>query len=91
MKFVINSKPCMTEDGKIIATARLGKHIEISRSYELLRAKFADAKCSEKLGIIKINYMGKTVMVFRNGKISIRKAEDENDAIETIKKVTEVL
>jgi len=91
MKLVIHSKPCVTEKGKVMATARLDKRIDIEEAYELLKKEFKEVKSSLKLGIIKINLPDKTVIVFNSGKISIRRAENENDAIQIVQKIAKVL
>ena len=52
---------------------------------------YTDVRCSPKLGVARINLDDKTVMIFQDGRINVRKAKDRNDAIQTIRLVSRTL
>lgn len=91
MKLIIHTKPCITEKDRIIASAILDMKLDFDRICDLLKTEFRNVICSPKLGLVKINWEGKTILIFKSGKISIRKAENEDDAIRTLEKVSKVL
>jgi len=91
MKLTIHTKPCITEKDRIIASAALDMKPGFDKMCTLLKAEFQNITCSQKLGLVKINWNKKTIIIFKSGKISIRKAEDEDDAIKAIHKVSKAL
>jgi TATA-box binding protein (TBP) (component of TFIID and TFIIIB) len=76
---------------KIMANAELEVKADFKKTYEALKARFKDVTCSMKLGVIKIKWKGKTIMVFRTGKISIREADSEDDAVRTFHTVSKAI
>lgn len=49
---------------------------------------FSQVKCSEKLGIAKVNLDGKTIVVSKAGRINVRRAENEEDALKATQLVS---
>lgn len=97
-------RPCTTERGKVTATARLGLALEEGPELRygfidpvlmcpLLEryGAFEDVKCSPRLGIARIVYDGKSIMLFQNGKIKVRKARDKKDAMANIELMSKIL
>ena len=86
-------RPCVTEVGKVMAEANLSFR-KISKygffdpyvMCEILNycQIFESIRCSPSLGFAKISYQGKTILLFQNGKINVRKAKDQEDALDTI-------
>lgn len=89
-------RPCTTEAGKISAETHLshsseesgGSTLEFFDSarlcWTLNNSKiFNRVKCSEKLGIAKMEINGKTIVISKGGRINVRKAENEEDALRT--------
>ncbi len=89
-------RPCITEAGKISAETHLAPSSEESANstlafYDSARLCWAlnssqifdRVKCSEKLGIAKLDVNGKTIVVSKNGRINVRRAENEQDALKT--------
>ncbi len=91
MKLTIYTKPCITEKDRIMANTTLDINLDFERMCDMLKTEFKDVVCSQKLGIVKINWKGKTILIFKSGKVSIRKAESEDDAIKTLETVSKTL
>jgi len=94
-------RPCVTEAGKISAethlTPRGRKPVDsTSEFFDSARLCWAvggsqvfnRVKCSEKLGIAKLEINGKTIVVSKSGRINIRRADDEEDALRATRLVT---
>jgi len=94
-------RPCVTEAGKISAETHLaprGREPVDSTSEFFDSARlcwavngsqvFNRVKCSEKLGIAKLEINGKTIVVSRSGRINVRRADDEEDALRATRLVT---
>lgn len=94
-------RPCMTEAGKISAETHLAPRSEKSADstsafFDSARLCWAlnssqifnRAKCSEKLGIAKLDFNGKTIVISKGGRINVRRAEDEQDALRTTRLVS---
>lgn len=97
--------PCVSEAGRVMAEARLTKGPEgevknlkygffdpYMMCYTLKNCGFfTDVKCSTKLGVAKIEYDGKTIIINHKGKIDVRRARDKEDALTTIRFVGRTL
>ena len=53
--------------------------------------KFEEVKCSPKLGIARINYDKKEILLSPNGRVVIKLAKDEEDALQTADLISKVL
>ncbi len=98
---IIYLRPCITEAGKISAETHLAPANKESAdstpaffdSAKLCWAlnssqTFNRVKCSEKLGIAKVDVNGKTIVISKGGRINVRRAEDEQDALRTTRLVS---
>jgi len=97
-------RPCVTDAGKVSAETRLvsrgrtssellSDFFDSARLCWLLSISriFSKVKCSEKLGIAKMEFEGKTIVVSKGGRINIRTAEDKEDALRTVWLVSKAL
>jgi len=98
---IVYLRPCVTEAGKISAETHLaprGRRPVDSTSEFFDSARlcwalngsqvFNRVKCSEKLGIAKLEINGKTIVVSKSGRINVRRADDEEDALRATRLVT---
>ncbi|MCS4542058.1 MAG: hypothetical protein HY929_07045 [Euryarchaeota archaeon] len=97
--------PCISEGGKIMAEAivRLPEYkFDTRYKYRFFDPSvlctflednplFDSVRCSQRLGMAKIDYDEKTIILFQNGKINVRRARDKEDAQETIRLVSKVI
>jgi len=95
-------RPCVTDAGKVSAETHLAENENGSESPGLLDSLglcwllnlsevFTHVKCSENLGIAKMDFNGKTVVVSKGGRINVRTAEDRQDALETTRIVVRTI
>jgi len=91
---IVYLRPCVTEAGKVSAETHLaprgrGPVDSTSEFFDSARLCWAlngsqvfnRVKCSEKLGIAKVELNSKTVVVSKSGRINVRRADDEEDAL----------
>lgn len=94
--------PCTTERGKIMVDTRFSsgelgqveKFFDFSSLCSILDAykdRFQETKCSPSLGIARVEWKGKAISIFRNGRVKIRRVVDEEDAKRTVKFLASVL
>jgi len=97
-------RPCAEDSSKVTAETRLQRRFPVPpplrlevfdpstwdwmlRSLEL----FQTARCSEDLGVARIEASGMTIMVFRDGRVNVRAAPDEKQAMGMIRLVSRTL
>jgi len=86
-------KPCTSSRKRLLAEVRLRRGFSPRDLCMILeKARIGGTvKCSEDLGVARIEWKGKTVMVFASGEVSIRRAENKKDAIETANFIKDIL
>ena len=87
-------QPCAAEIGKVMLESDLakllkpvsGQIIDFNVLCDLLniyKIRFSEFRCSLALGVSKIKWRGKTISIFEKGKMKIREALNEKDALKT--------
>ena len=78
-------KPCETDKEKVTAEIQLKipKPWNSDELCSVLRNNFLDVKCSEKLGIVRVSYLGKVLIFTTEGRVTVRKAENREDVLKT--------
>lgn len=77
-------KPCVTERGKKLARVRMKVTPDLKSLKENLEGEAEEIGLSPDLGLLKFTFQGKKILMFRTGKVVIRKAEDRKDVMETV-------
>jgi len=96
--------PCISEPGKITAEARLTTSLEGTMDLKYgfydpiqlcimlnMTGFFKNVRCSPNLGVGRVTVDNKTVLIYKDGRINVRKAKDKEDAIQTIRLVSRSL
>jgi len=96
--------PCISEAGKVTAEARLtsGPEGAVDLKYGFydpiqlcmmlnMAGFFQDVRCSTSLGIGRVTVDDKTVLIYKDGRINVRRAKDREDAVKTIRLVSRSL
>lgn len=96
--------PCISEAGKVTAEARLtsGPEGAVDLKYGFydpiqlcmtlnMAGFFEDVRCSPNLGIGRVTVDNKTVLIYKDGRINVRRAKDREDAVQTIRLVSRSL
>jgi len=92
MKLKVYDSPCVVDGSKVLLSANIGKKIDLKKMEEHLKeSEIKELKISRLLGVLKGKHGEKSVMIFNSGKIQVRKANDEKDAMKTIDVISEAL
>ncbi len=88
--------PCITDADLVMAEVYLAPH-EVDYGYldpvfcDMLPLYFERVKCSNVLGIGRIEYEEKEVLISQTGKVVVRHAKDERDALEVCSLLSRVV
>ena len=96
---VLYVQPCATERGKLMADIELTKDPDslfmdpktLCSLLEVHRRRFAEMKCSEKLGVAKLKWGGRDISIFRNGKLKIQQATDRDEILRIANSVSRLI
>ncbi len=99
---IVITKPCTDAPGRFIAESRFGRQFNMGRLCSVVKAieggenstdvkAFTDVKCSESLGVAKFDFRGRTLILYRSGRIDLRKVVDEGDARAAMAELESVL
>ena len=83
-------RPCTMEKGKKMAKVRLANPPKDIFS-RLEKEGFDELKSFPELGLAKIKMKGKHIIVFQNGEITIRAADDREDILRTAEILANIL
>jgi len=72
-------RPCV--GGGLVVEAHLDKGFSMK---ELCRLLEGIAQCSEKLGVARFFHEGRTLTLYRSGRVDVHRVESENEAIRLI-------
>jgi len=83
---IVITRPCTDAPGKFIAESSFGHKFDMGRLCNLVKS-IEGAKCSESLGVAKFDYEDRTYILYRSGRIDLRKVRDAADAAEAMKEI----
>lgn len=75
---IVITRPCTDAPDRFIAEYSFGHRFNVDRLVKAIDG----ARCSESLGVAKFDYDDKTVILYRGGRIDLRKIKDVEDAFE---------
>ena len=86
------ARPCVDEPGKYIAESQYSNGFLMDVLCSILQnnvqeSKISELKCSERLGVARFDLGGNIILLYRNGRIDIRRATDVADARLVMEKV----
>ena len=87
---IVITKPCTDAPKKYIAESSFGRKFHMDRLCGLLKS-IDGAKCSESLGVAKFDFKEKTLILYRSGRVDLRKIADKNDAQATMDELAAML
>ena len=86
------SRPCIDDPTRYIAECHLGKTLDMEETCNILRETGVDElKCSINLGVARFELEGKGVMLYRSGRVDIRKIRDAEEARIFLEKIISLL
>lgn len=88
-------QPCAAEVGKVMLESNLTKLVGtisnkiidfnvLCNLLNIYKIRFSEAQCSLALGVSRVKWRGKTISIFKKGKIKIREALNNEDAIKML-------
>lgn len=80
---IVITKPCTDAPKKYIAESSFGRKFRMDRLCGLLKS-VDGAKCSESLGVAKFDFKDKTLILYRSGRVDLRKIADKDEAQQTM-------
>ncbi len=87
---IVITKPCTDAPGRFIAESKFGRRFNMIKLCALMK-NFDGAKCSESLGVARFDFRDKTLILYRSGRIDLRKIVDEGDAQAAMAELESVL
>ncbi len=99
---ILYIQPCASVQGRVNCELRLGTDgagaaeeffgfRTLSKIVEAYADRFAESRASSTLGAARIQWKGKKILIFQNGRIVIREALDENDVQDTLEFLSKLL
>ncbi|CAJ37490.1 hypothetical protein RCIX2403 [Methanocella arvoryzae MRE50] len=76
---IVITRPCTDAPNRFIAESSFGRKLDMQAVCETSKA-IPGAKCSESLGVAKFDYKDWTLILYRSGRVDLRKIKDEADA-----------
>jgi ArsR family metal-binding transcriptional regulator len=72
---IVITRPCRDAPGRFTAESSYGRRLDIQAICDLAK-DFPEAKCSESLGVAKFEYGDHTIILYRSGRIDMRRVKD---------------
>ncbi|ADI74659.1 conserved hypothetical protein [Methanohalobium evestigatum Z-7303] len=90
------TQPCVDDPSKYIAQSRFVKKISMDILCQILQqylnfGSISQLSCSEKLGVARFDFMDKTIILYKSGKIDVRRTSGVEDARNTMKNVEDMI
>jgi len=73
------TRPCRDAPGRFTAESSYGRRLAMAAVCAAIR-DFPEAKCSESLGVAKFDYGEHTIILYRSGRIDLRRVRDVEHA-----------
>ncbi len=87
---IVITRPCTDVPGRFIAETAFGRRLDMDAVCALVGA-IAGAKCSASLGVARFDHGGHTVILYRSGRVDLRKVRDTADAREAMGELERLL
>ncbi len=82
------SRPCVDDPTRFIAECHIGKKLEMEKLCDILRETGAkELRCSQNLGVARFELEGRNVMLYKSGRVDIRKIRTIDEARTFLEKI----
>lgn len=86
------ARPCVEDPSLFIAESSFGRSLDMELVCRILEnLDVPEMRCSTRLGVARFRLGDKQVMVYRKGRIDIRRVTDVEDAADTMRQVESML
>jgi len=86
---IVITRPCTDVPGRFIAESTFGRKLNMDKLCALVKS-IDGAKCSESLGVAKFDYKDRTLILYRSGRVDLRKVADAEDADATMRELESI-
>ncbi|MGA9140320.1 MAG: hypothetical protein WBZ29_08855 [Methanocella sp.] len=76
---IVITRPCTDAPNRYIAESSFGRGLDMEAACTLAKS-ISGSKCSESLGVARFDYRDWTIILYRSGRVDLRKVRDEADA-----------
>lgn len=76
---IVITRPCTDAPNRFIAESSFGRKLDMRAVCEKAK-ELPGAKCSDSLGVAKFDYKEWTLILYRSGRVDLRKIAGEEDA-----------
>lgn len=76
---IVITRPCTDAPKRYIAESSFGRRLDMQATCGKVKG-IEGAKCSESLGVAKFDYNDRTIILYRSGRVDLRKVKDAADA-----------
>jgi ArsR family metal-binding transcriptional regulator len=87
---IVITRPCTDAPDRYIAESSFGRRVNMTETCARVKS-IPGAKCSESLGVARFDYGEWTVIVYRSGRIDLRKVRDKADALAAMADLEQML
>lgn len=84
------TRPCKDAPGRYTAESSYGRRLNMDAICELVK-DYPEAKCSDSLGVAKFEFGDHSIILYRSGRIDLRRVRDVAHAQEVMAEVEHVI
>jgi ArsR family metal-binding transcriptional regulator len=84
------TRPCRDAPGRFTAESSYGRRLDMAAVCTAVKG-FPEAKCSDSLGVAKFEFGEHTIILYRSGRIDLRRVKDVADALAIMREVERTL
>ncbi len=88
------ARPCLEDPGRYIAESNIGYRISMEKACSFLSGAgtcISNLKCSIRLGVIRFELDDRSIMIYRNGRMDIRRVSTVDEAGKIVKQVIRLI
>jgi ArsR family metal-binding transcriptional regulator len=84
------TRPCRDAPGRFTAESSYGRRLDMAAICVIVKS-YPEAKCSESLGVAKFEFGDNSIILYRSGRIDLRRVRDVTHARAVMTEVEQVI
>jgi ArsR family metal-binding transcriptional regulator len=84
------TRPCKDAPGRYTAESSYGRRLNMPALCALVKS-YPEAKCSESLGVAKFDYGEHSIILYRSGRIDLRRVRDADHARTVMEEIERII
>ncbi len=86
------SRPCIEDPSRYIAECHIGRKVDVGKLCDILRGTGAkELKCSVRLGVVRFELEGRSVMIYQSGRVDIRRIRNTGEAKGVMEQIVDTI